>query len=71
MALRKNPKVLIKVLQKRKIGGEVIRANGDYATGGPIHPDVVEALGDDAPDPTLREGSLRYPGDVVAMPFNP
>ena len=69
MAVRKNPTVIVKVLRKGKWGGDIVRANGDYATGGPIHPDVLEALGDDAPDPTVREGNLRYPGDVVSMPI--
>ena len=68
MARRKaDPTIRVKILIKGGHGGEVVKANTDYATGGPYHPDLYKNLseGDTGPDASAREGLTRWPGDIV------
>ena len=72
--------VRVRVNIKSQLGGEVVQANTDYATGGPMHPEVaaqiakLKAKGADLSslpmtDAAARDDDMRYIGDEVALPF--
>ena len=56
----------VKILAAGEWGGDVVSANADYETGGPVHPD--QAKRKNSPKPDFRDGDQRYPGDVVEFP---
>lgn len=72
--------VRVRVNVRGEWGGEIVETNTDYATGGPLHPEVLEDVkklkAKDVPvkdlpphDPSVREGDERCIGDEIVLPF--